>query len=139
MQVHKRRLDMEGDKEVIMSWVPSEEDLARAKRKMAERDRNLSQVCENVKDQFVNSCPLHNLYVLWQRDVDFRAYVFFRKDNDIECCRSNGTTIAIENAVYAELERFGRGKRGDIVVDFQYDSDENVVNRYGGDYLLRLR
>ena len=122
-----------------MSWVPSEADLARAKRKMAERDQNLSQVCEKVKIEFMNNCPLHNVYLLWQRDVDFRAYVFFRKEKDIESCQSDGTTIAIENAVYAELERFGRGKRGEIVVDFQYDSDENVVKKYGGDYLLRLR
>jgi hypothetical protein len=122
-----------------MTRLPSEEDLDRAKRKMAERDRHLTQVCENVKNRFLSNCPLHNVYILWQRDVDFRAYVFFNTDTDVVECKSNGTITAIESAVYEELERFGRGKRGEIVVAFEYDSNENVDRKYEGDYLLRLR
>jgi len=130
---------MEGGSAITMTWIPSEEDLARAKRKMAERDRNLTEICESVKKRFMSLCPLHNVYVLWQRDVDFRAYVFFKNDKDIVDCKGNGTTTAIEDAVYEELESCGRGKRGEIVVSFEWDSDENVDNKYDGDYPIRLR
>lgn len=127
---------MEGSK---MSNIPSEEDFARAKRKMAERDRNLDLVCTKVKRRFMGVCPLHNLYVLWQRDVDFRVYVFFKKEKDIEACKANGVASEIEDSVYDELDNAGRGKRGEILVAFEYDSDENVRRKYDGDYLLRLR
>lgn len=119
--------------------IPSDEDFAKADKWMAEQDRHLTQVCENVKGRFLSVCPLHNVYLLWQRDVNFRAYVFFQRDADVVDCKANGITTAIETAVYEELERYGRGKRGEIVVAFEYDSDENVDKNYDGDYLLRLR
>lgn len=128
---------MEGSSE--MKKVLSEEDLARAKQKMRERDRHLTQVCENVKSRFMTVCPLHAIHLIWQRDVDFRTYVFLKTDADVEFCKSNGTTAAIEAAVYEELERYGRGKRGEIVVAFEFDSHENVEKKFKGDYLLRLR
>lgn len=87
----------------------------------------------------MGTCPLHNVYILWQRDVDFRAYVFFKMDHDIQECKINGITTAIEDAVYEELARYGRGKRADIVVAFEFDSDENVDRNFDGDYLYRLR
>jgi hypothetical protein len=130
---------MEGGAIMPNYKIPSDEDFARADKWMAERDRHLTQVCENVKQRFMSKCPLHNVYVLWQRDVDFRAYIFFKTDADVTLCKDNGTTTLLEDAVYEELERFGRGKRGDIVVAFEYDSDENVDKNYDGDYLLRLR
>lgn len=122
-----------------MNRVPSDEDFARADRLMAERDRNLDVVSTNVKKRFNNICPLHNFYILWQRDVDFRAYVFFKEDKDIEECKVKGVFNEITDFVYAELERAGRGKRGEIEVAFEIDSDENVTANFEGDYFLRLR
>ena len=40
--------------------------------------------------------------------------------------------------VYAALERAGRGKRPDISVAFEFDSDENVTANFEGDYFLRF-
>lgn len=122
-----------------MKRVPSEEALARAKQKMAERDRHLAQISNNIKNRFMSQCPLHNVYLLWQRDVDFRAYVFFKIDADVLASKNDGMATLIEDAVYEELEKYGRGKRSEIVVAFEYDSDENVSRLYNGDYLARLR
>ena len=127
---------MEGS---AMNRVPSEEDFAHAKRKMAERDRNLDLVCSNVRRRFVDSTQFHNIYILWQRDVDFRAYVFFKRDKDIEACRASGFVSKIEDCVLEELEKAGRGNVGEKLVAFEYDSDENVDRNFHGDYLLRLR
>jgi len=119
--------------------IPTEEDFARAKRLDAQRNRHLDRVSENVKQRFVHRCPLHNLYLFLDSEVDFRTYVFFKTDADISQCKANGMATAIEDAVYEELEWYGRGKRGECVVAFEYDSDENVQRNFEGDYLFRLR
>lgn len=119
--------------------IPSEEDFARAKKFMAERYRNLDAVENAIKLRFLPHSPLHNVYLLAQEDVDFRAYVFFQMDADVLACKADGTTSAIEDAFYEELARYGRGKRGEIVVAFEWDSNENVERNYDGDYLSRLR
>ena len=119
--------------------IPKEDEFALAKKFMEDRYRNLDAIENAVKSEFMPKCPLHNLYLLVQQDVNFRAYVFFKKDSDIELCQRNGVMRAIEDTFYAELEHYGRGKRGEIVVAFEYDSDENVKRNYDGDYYLRLR
>ncbi|HZZ70955.1 MAG TPA: hypothetical protein VFE24_01805 [Pirellulales bacterium] len=74
-----------------------------------------------------------------KQHVDFRTYVFFEKDEDIKACQGNGVIRDMIGFVYDELERAGRGKRGEITVGFEFDSDENVAAKFEGDYLLRLR
>jgi hypothetical protein len=127
---------VEGDK---MSNIPSDEDFARAHKLAAERFRNLDRACENVKQHFKRICPLHNIHILPQGDVDFRAYVFVNKNTDLEACKHNGITQEIEDFVFKELELAGRGKKADTTVAFEWDSDENVLANYEGDYFLRLR
>jgi len=119
--------------------IPNNDDFARAKTFMAERYLNLDAVENAVKLRFLPHVPLHGIYLLAQEDVNFRAYVFFNTDADVLACKADGTTAAIEDAIYDDLARFGRGKRGDIVVAFEWDSDENVRRTFDGDYLSRLR
>jgi hypothetical protein len=122
-----------------MNTIPSDDEFARAKRAMAELDRNLEHVTQLVIGRCSKFCRIHNMYILWQRDVDFRVYVFFSTDADIREYSECGITKTIEEYVYNELELAGRGKRSDITVAFEYDSDENVQRHYDGDYLARLR
>lgn len=129
---------MEGG-QTMSKKIPSEEDFARAKKFMADRYRNLDAVETAVKQRFKVRCPLHNVYLLAQEDVDFRAYVFFETDADVSACKADGTTKALEDAFYDELARYGRGERSKIVVAFEWDSHENVEKNYDGDYLSRLR
>ena len=122
-----------------MNNIPSDEDFARASRYMKEQSRNIDKVTENVVQHFKKICPLHYFCIMDQIDVDFRAYVFFKEEKDIPACKSSGIVKDIIDFVYTELELAGRGKREDITVDFEFDSDENVVSNYQGDYFLRLR
>jgi hypothetical protein len=57
----------------------------------------------------------------------------------LEKAADSGVTDDIGDFIYAELERVGRGTRGEITVAFEFDSDENVQEHFEGDYLLRLR
>jgi len=127
---------MEGSK---MSSIPSDEDFARADRLDAERYRNLDLVEMSVKQHFVPICQLNNIYILVQRDVNFRVYVFFKKDADLEDCKRNGITDAIAQFVREELERVGRGRKEDTSVAFEFDSHENVDRNFEGSYFNRLR
>lgn len=119
--------------------IPSEEDFARAKKYMEERYRNLNSIEDAVKAQFSALCPLHSLYLLAQEDVDFRMYVFFKLDKNIAECREKGILSELEDFVYREFEKVGRGTKNEITVVFEYDSDENVAANYEEDYYLRLR
>jgi len=122
-----------------MNMIPSDEELDRASKMMEQQFHNLDVVKQNIIGRFKSNCPLFDFRILPQGEDGFRAYTFFNQDKDIEQCKLSGTTSAIEDAVYEELERVGRGKRGETVVAFEWDSDENVDNNYDGDYLLRLR
>jgi len=121
-----------------MTKIPSDEDFERARNLMRERYRNLDNVSENIIHHFKSVCPLHDFYILPQRDVSFRAYVFFEKDINIQESKNIGLNQKIIDLVYSELELAGRGKRDEITVAFEFDSDENVKAKYGGDYHSRL-
>src|SRR5690625_1085357 len=121
-----------------MSNVPSNEDFERAARKMAERSRNLDKLREMFLQRFGSRYPLHEFCIMPQRDVDFRAYVFFDKNNDVETSKESGLNEEIIDFVYESLEFLGRGRRGEVTVVFEFDSNENVEENFEGDYYLRL-
>lgn len=121
------------------SRIPTADEFRRASQFMAEQSRNLENVRAAVLSQFKGISPLYAFHILDQSDVDFRAYVFFVTNRDIEACQQSGISQQIEDCVYEELERAGRGRKGDIRVAFEFDSDENVIANYEGNYFLRLR
>ena len=121
------------------SSIPTFEDFERVSRQMRECAQNLDEVREAVLTRFRGVCLLHAFNILDQRDVDFRVYVFYEKEKDLELCDSCGLSRQIVDFVYAELERVGRGSKTDISVSFEFDSNENVVAHYEGNYFLRLR
>ncbi len=63
-------------------------------------------MCE-YQQKFGSTFGFHRVYILPQRDVKFRAYVFFKTARDVIDSASNGARLAIENAVYNELEFAG--------------------------------
>lgn len=122
-----------------MTNIPSDEEFERASRLMQQKFNHLDQVVASVKKVFMDVCSMHEFFILPQIDVDFRAYVFFEKDADITKCERDGTIQKIEEFVYSEIERAGKGRHGEISVAFEYDSHERVESKFEGDYFLRLR
>ena len=106
---------------------------------MREKSRNLDEVRNSVRDHFETLCTLHDFFILDQRDVDFRAYIFFETNVQVESAEKSSIKDEIKRFVYSELERLGRGKPGEIKVAFEFDSHENVETNFEGDYYLRLR
>ena len=119
--------------------IPSKEDFARADKLDRERWYNLDMVEKSVFRHFKDLCPLHDFALLPGRGLHgFQAYVFFEKDDDMEACKRSGLARQIEDYLYTELERAGRGHRTENSIRFEFDSHEHVVAKWGGDYYLRL-
>lgn len=122
-----------------MNKIPTEEEFANAKVKMKERLRNLDNVRRNVFEFFKDKCNLFKVSILYQKDVNFRVYVFFNTNADLEQSKINGIRDEMIDFTFVEFERQGRGSRNEIIVEFEFDSDENVDRNYNGDYFLRLK
>lgn len=119
--------------------IPSEEDFARARAAMRENDRGLSAVRERILERFRNS-GVHEAFIFYSAQGDlFMAHIFYDHDRQIEESRNSGLSFRIEAAIRGELENVGRGARDTLKIDVTFDSHENVVANYEGDYYLRLR
>lgn len=124
-----------------MKNIPSDEEFAKADEYMEKLDSNIKKVNENSLQYFNKICPIHShdFYLIAEENTKFRAYIFYKNDKDIQANEDNGVSKKIEKFVYKELERQGRGQKGQLSVVFEFDSDENVNSNYDGDYYLRMR
>ncbi|TBW45607.1 hypothetical protein EZI54_23480 [Marinobacter halodurans] len=119
--------------------IPSKENFLRAKAAMRKDDHGLSEVRERILAQ-LKSKGLHEFMVLYSRKTDtFGAYVFYEMDNQISEAAESGLSGEIKSLVIDELERVGRGSKESIKINFEFDSHENVLKNYEGDYYNRLR
>lgn len=119
--------------------IPSEEDIARARAAMRERDRGLSGVRSKLLERFRDQ-GLHEAFVLFSPASNtFFARLFFRTNKQVADAAVTGLAAQMESAVYEELEIAGRGTRSVLNVIVEYDSHQNVVENFEGDYFLRLR
>jgi len=62
------------------------------------------------------------ILILWPRMNSFEAYIFFKKVNNVPACEENGVSSQLQQFVYNELERQGRGNKDCAVVSFEFDS-----------------
>ena len=120
-----------------MSDYPSDVDFQHAKGRARERSLGLDEVCSSVKSRFKDHSSLHNVHILPQRDVDYRAYVFFDSDRNLSLAEDLGLRKQIQSFIRHELELLRCGAQ--TAIEFEFDSDENVKRSYEGDYFLRLR
>lgn len=119
------------------SNVPSAEHFERAKAIMRRDDRGLEEVRMRMLRQF-GWQGLHQFVVLYSPSRDaFGVYVFYGRSNQIESAAASGLSDDIKEAVLVALESFGRGQRSGLNVTFEFDSDENVQDNFGGDYFWR--
>lgn len=119
--------------------IPSEEDFARARAAMRQRDQGLSDVRSNILRRFRED-GLHEAFIFYSSASNlFVVHLFFLRNEQIEEADKSGLASRIKQTVVEELEKAGRGNRNTIKVDFEFDSHENVEANFEGDYYLRLR
>jgi hypothetical protein len=122
----------------VATSIPSEEDFSRADKLMEERYHNLEGVEQRFMESFRKRVPLHSVFIFVKDKHHYNAYVFFDKDSDLAKYRKQSIVEEMEECLYMELERVGRGMRDDVTIAVEYDSHEGVVRDYGGDYRDRL-
>jgi hypothetical protein len=122
-----------------MSKIPSEEDFTQAKALARHRWRAIDEISMSILDRFRVLGPLHKVYVIPEGEDDFRVYIVFETEAQLKSGYECGLFDAIEEFVYQELERFGRGTREAVSVAMEFDSHEKVLRVHGGDYSQRLR
>lgn len=107
--------------------IPSEEEFARAKRMMREESMGLDELCNDARDAFVDRDVI-KVVVLPQIDVNFRAYVFFDRDSDLQAALEGAAAKEISSWITQALEARAKKRReaGPIMVAFEFDSGENA-------------
>jgi hypothetical protein len=118
---------------------PSKEALAQAKAKIRENSLGVSQISIALHQRLQDHIPLWHIGFMSQGSDKFEAYFFFETNDELEASKTNGKREEIERVTWEEIERAGRGKPPETKVTFVYDSDENVIENYEGDYQNRLR
>ena len=109
--------------------IPSEEDFARANRKMRELEEGFRLIRESVLSEFKERAPIHSVWLFPNG-----AYVFYPKNSDIELCKDNGTSKALKE--YIELEFKNKIS---ATCEVNFDSHENVLKQYNGNYYKYFR
>lgn len=119
--------------------IPTDEDFARARAAMQNRDHGLSDVRSTILNHF-GPDGLHQFFILYSENHDlFGAYLFFNTQSDLMAAEQSGLTGKIKSSVANEVERVGRVEKAALNIRFEIDTDENVQNEYDGDYYARLR
>jgi hypothetical protein len=104
---------------------------------MDEIDQKLSLIVESTMSRFEGACPLHKISILPQfMSADYRVYVFYEVDKDIESFKNNGLSEQIQEYVCSQLELQLGNK--DTTTEFEWDSWQNVEANYEGNFILRM-
>lgn len=119
--------------------VPSEEEFARAKAAMRNRDRGLAQVRETLLKGWAKDgiCQVFILYS--EKTKGFGSFVFFETEKQATAALRDGLGSKLKEKIVEELEKAGRGTKDSLLVSVEIDSDENVQKNFEGDYYSRLR
>ena len=119
--------------------IPTEEEFARASAALERGSRGLSQIKENILCDYSQKYKLREFFIFDSTETSFRAYIFFEKEKDVSTAKAKGLLDEIKSIVYAELESVERGTRDKLNLAFEFDSHENVENKFDGNYFDRLR
>lgn len=120
-----------------MSDTPHDHERFRQKLPLSERLKGMDAIGAIVADRFRKS-SVKDVFILPQRDVDYRAYVFFEGDEDVARAKQADILHQIIESIYSELCKAGRGSRNNIELDVEFDSRERVGRDFGGDYYARM-
>src|SRR5262245_10747076 len=116
----------------------AESSFDRNLREITERYRGLNDIIALFEERFEPAHPLNNVVILPYADGTFSVYIFFETDSDLAQARSQETTLLMRDFVLDNLAMFGRGDRGELRVDFEFDSFEEVRRNFEGSYFYRL-
>ena len=111
----------------------------RAHRNMKERFRGLSEAERQSMQALKSLYPIARIEIFSRDNLEFHTYVFLETNDQVTKSESDGSRERIEEEIYQQLEKVGRGSRPEVKIRFEYDSAENVKENFQGSYHLRMR
>jgi hypothetical protein len=116
-------------------------DAGDAAEYFAKIDAGVDAIEKNCTKFFQSLCgeEADRVHVLAEKMHRFRVYFFFKTNDSLAASEKSSVRESLKNFVKSEVERIGRGGEEENSFDFEFDSDENVQERFDGDYYLRLR
>lgn len=106
---------------------------------MKERFRGLSEATSQSMEIPKELYPITHIKIFSWDNFEFDTYVFFETNDQVAKSESDGSRERIEEEIYQQLEKVGRGSRPAVKIRFEYDSAENVKENFQGSYHLRMR
>ncbi len=104
-------------------------------------EQALSDVLDAMKVRGVRVRHTEVVTTSEEWDETLGIWLFFEDNSELAKCRMDGTTVAIETLFNDRLEAaknpYSFSKLPTVV--FEFDSHENVLRNYQGNYFLRLR
>lgn len=119
--------------------IPTDEEFARASRLMRQQSAGLDDIANETLLAFKDRTALDAIFILPQIDALYRAYVFFERNVDMfEAC-ARGLDTEIKTFLRSRLCSVSDRSAFNESIMVEFDSRENVIDAYEGDYLLRMR
>ncbi|WP_063287239.1 MULTISPECIES: hypothetical protein [unclassified Pseudovibrio] len=120
--------------------IPSVKEFEAADRETEEEFKGLSHVEAVINETFSSQNIFYKIHIFpGGVSNEFTAIVFYKLNKDLLLAKETDLSQELRTAILLELEKVGRGARNTIKLNFVEDSDENVKEKFGGDYFLRLR
>lgn len=104
-------------------------------------ERALTEVILAARAKGVAFRETHLITTSAEWDRDLTVLFFYPLDADVEAYQADGTSVWAQEKFISELHAAKRNFDFSELpnMTFEFDSHENVVNNYQGNYFLRLR
>lgn len=125
----------------IVSWmtIPTDEDFARARNRMAAVDADWDQMTAEALQRLRQIADLH-YFALFPRDLcSFAGVLFFQTERSLAEAVAGGFDEVARSCIQAAVSQFRSGHCAEYDIHVEMDSYENVKRNYGGSYFNRLR
>jgi hypothetical protein len=86
-----------------------------------------------------NNAHIFTVHFVPMFDFSLEVYVFYESDNNIAQNQMTGITDKVKQTFLKAITDMGYMKHFGDNITFIFDSNENVVKNYEGNYFLRLR
>ena len=106
---------------------------------LANNWKNLKEAEKRVFNRLVGRPPIHEIHFVPHGGTLLEIYIFYPTDKD---AIENEGTVLTEHVKNIFNEALSSVERGEVVgedVRYEFDSHDNVLKNYQGNYFLRLR
>ncbi len=119
--------------------IPTDEDFARAKRRMAAVDANWDEMAAVALQELRKVTDLHH-FALFPRNIcSFAGVLFFNTEQSLAEAKAGGLDVIARSCIQSAVDKFRAGECAEYDIHVEMDSYENVKRNYGGSYFNRLR